>query len=329
MGPTSQTTNHRVTLVAERRAAGMPSSSSPEEGLIAKRTAPTASNPNAMSPNLSMQRKSNGPHNQVVNHHVTGSTERRVAGTDAKKPMLSSLNSLQGKTSGPPNQSANHHQLPITGSVDSRVAAIERGAEAKRVAGNSVLPMQRKTDGPTFQVTNNHHATGLAERRVGLNQSVVPTSALETEKEKKGGLNLRGTETGMVKQEERKKEKRKERNEKKEKEKELRRLEKKQRKEREKEEKEKKKQRERDKVKEVANLISRPPEGPQMTIEKIGAPDGVISKKRKEGESNGFLHGEFCTIFLVSKVCYFNSHNCSILYHSQHEKYLALPYLAW
>lgn len=325
-GPTNQPTNHRATVSTERRVAGMPSSSSPEEGMITKRTVSSASNPNVMNSNSLVQRKSNGTPNQVTNHHGTGFSERRITGAEAKKPVPSPLNSLQVKSNGPSSQSTNHHQLPVTGSMQNRVMATERGDEAKRVAGHSVVQMQRKTDGPAFQVTNNQHAAGLSERRVGLNQSTGPTSTLEKEKDReKGGLNLRGSEPGSVKQEGGKKEKRKERDEKK-KEKEQRRLEKKQRKEKEREkrkekereEREKKKEKERDQVKEVGSSMIRPPiEGTQRNIEKVGATDGFLSKKRKEGESNGFLHGEFYAIFSTLQ-------NLTIMYHIQYQECICI-----
>ncbi|XP_078176270.1 uncharacterized protein LOC144569691 [Carex rostrata] len=279
VGPTSQTTNHRVTIVSERRVAGMPSTSSPEEGMIAKRTVPSASNPNAKNSNSLIQRKSNGPPTQVVSHHGTGLTERRVVGAEAKKPVPSPLNSLQGKSNGPTSQSTNHSQLPLTGSTQNRLAATERGEEAKRVVGNSVMPVQRKTG-----------AAGLSERRVGSNQNMGPTSTPDEDREK-GGLNLRGIQPDTVK-EEGKREKRKERDEKKAREKELRRHEKRQRKEREKEERKKEKEIERDKAKEVGSSMMRHSiEGLPRNIEKVGATtDGFLSKKRKDGEINGFLH---------------------------------------
>ncbi|XP_078176272.1 uncharacterized protein LOC144569692 [Carex rostrata] len=261
---------------------GMTSASSPEEGMIAKRTVPSASNPNVMNSNSLVQRKSNGPPNQVVSRHGTGLTERRVVGAEAKKPVPSPLNSLQAKSKGPTSQSTNHHQLTFTGSTQNRVVAIKRVEETKRVAGNSVIQMQSKTGGATFQVTDNHHAAGLNERRVNSNQSTI---TLEEDREN-DGLNLRGGERGFVKQEEAKKKKRKERDEEKAREKELRRLEKKQRKERE-----KRKEIEGDKAKEVGSPMMRHSiEGPRRNIEKVRATDGFLSKKRKERESNGFFH---------------------------------------
>jgi hypothetical protein len=310
-GPTNQLTNHRATVASERRVTGMPSTSSPEEGMIARRTVSSASSPNVMNFNSLVQTKSNGPPNQVMHHHGHGFTERRVVGTEAKKTVLSPFNSLQGKSNGPSSQSTNRHQLPASNAMKNRVTATERGDEAKRVAGNSVVQMQRKTDGPTFQVVNNHHAADLSGRRVGLNQSSGPTSTPEKEKDSaKGGL--RGSEAGSVKQEEGKKEKRKDRDERK-KEKEQKRLEKKQRKEREKEEREKKKGKERDKVKEVSSLMRRPSIAEShRSIEKVGATDGYLSKKRKEGDSNGFLHGEHYDIFSISKLRCFQLYKTSL-----------------
>jgi hypothetical protein len=313
VGPTNQLTNHRATGASERRVTSMPSASSPEEGMIAKRTVSSGSNPNVSNFNSSVQRKSNAPPNQVVNHHGPGFTERRVAGTEAKKPVPSPFNSLQGKSNGPSSQNTNHHQFPAANSMKNRVTATELGDEAKRVAGNSVVQMQRKTDGPTFQVMKNHHAADLSERRVGLNQSTGPTSTPEKEKDgEKGSLNLRRSEPGSVKLEEGKKEKRKNRDERK-KEKEQKRLEKKQRKEKEKEKREKKKEKERDKAKEVSGFMMRPSiEESHRNIEKVGAMNGYLSKKRKEGDSNGFLHGEFYAIFSISKISCFQPDKISL-----------------